>query len=184
MSSRDSTMKDHATMKGRAWTFGNDVLNDGGVVPGEMLRKLIVDPKVLATGCMVQLNPRFPQESRPGDVIFGGSHFGKGQMHVTGPLAIKGSGAGLVTESMTRGFFRLCVTAAVPMIPFAPGVLAMVADGDPVEVDFHSGRITNTATGKVMEAKPLPPFLWEMIDAGGEREWLKTVVAAQAEAGR
>jgi 3-isopropylmalate dehydratase small subunit len=163
-----------AKMKGRAWKFGDDVLNDGGVVPGEVIRKLIVDPRILATRCMVQLNPKFPLESQPGDVIFGGRHFGKGQMHVTGPLAIKGSGVGIVTESMTRGFFRLCVTAGVPMIPFAPGVLAMIDDGDPVEVDFRAGRITNRATGKVLEAAPLPPFLWELIDAGGEREWLKT----------
>jgi 3-isopropylmalate dehydratase small subunit len=167
-------------MKGRGWTFGDDVLNDGGVVPGEMLRKLIVDPKVLAKGCMIQLNPRFPEESRPGDVIFGGRHFGKGQMHVTGPLAIKGSGAGIVTESMTRGFFRLCVTAGVPMIPFAPGVLAIVRDGDAVEVDFTTGLITNHATGKRLQAQPLPGFLWEMIDAGGEREWLKRQAAAEA----
>lgn len=161
------------TMNGRAWTFGDDVLNDGGVVPGEMLRKLILDPKLLAKGCMASINPRFPDESRPGDVIFGGRHFGKGQMHVTGPLAIKGSGAGLVTESMTRGFFRLCVTAGVPMIPFAPGVLELVGDGDSVQVDFRSGRIKNLATGKVLHAKPLPQFLWEIIEAGGEREWLK-----------
>ena len=167
-----------APMKGRAWTFGHDVLNDGGVVPGEMLRKLIVDPAVLATGCMSQLNPRFPAESRPGDVIVGGRRFGKGQMHVTGPLAIKGSGAGLVTESMTRGFFRLCVTAGVPMIPFAPGVLELVGDGDQVEVDFSTGRIANLSTGKVLEATPLPPFLWEIIDAGGERQWLKDHVLA------
>jgi 3-isopropylmalate/(R)-2-methylmalate dehydratase small subunit len=161
------------TMKGRAWTFGDDVLNDGGVVPGEMLRKLVLDPKLLAKGCMVSLNPRFPGESRPGDVIFAGRHFGKGQMHVTGPLAIKGSGVGIVTESMTRGFFRLCVTAGVPMIPFAPGVLALVKDGDPVQVDFTAGRITNLASGRILEVPPLPPFLWEIIDAGGEREWLK-----------
>lgn len=163
-----------ARMKGRAWKFGDDVLNDGGVVPGEVIRKLIVDPKILATHCMAHLNPKFPQESRPGDVIFGGRHFGKGQMHVTGPLSIKGSGVDLVTESMTRGFFRLCVTAGVPMIPFAPGVLAMISDGDSVDVDFHTGRIANLTTGQVLEAPPLPPFLWEVIDAGGERAWLKT----------
>jgi 3-isopropylmalate/(R)-2-methylmalate dehydratase small subunit len=161
------------TMKGRAWVFGDDVLNDGGVVPGEVIRKLIVDPKVLASHCMASLQPRFPAESKPGDVIFAGRHFGKGQMHVTGPLAIKGSGVGIVTESMTRGFFRLCVTAGVPMIPFAPGLREVVGDGDPIEVDFRKGRVTNLATGKTLEAPPLPDFLWEIIAAGGEREWLK-----------
>lgn len=171
-----------SVMNGKAWVFGDDVLNDGGVVPGEVIRKLIVDPTILATHCMAALNPRFPTEARPGDVIFGGRHFGKGQMHVTGPLSIKGTGAGIVTESMTRGFFRLCVTAGVPMIPFAPGVRELVRDGDAVEVDFRAGRIVNRTTGKTLEAAPLPDFLWEIIEAGGEREWLKRQAAAGAAA--
>lgn len=161
-----------AVKNGRAWVFGDDVLNDGGIASLEMVRKFIYDPKILATECMAALNPKFPKQAKPGDVVFAGKNFGKGQMHVTGPLSLKGVGAGLVCESVTRAFFRLSVSAGLLMLPFVPGITAKVADGDPVEVDFRVGRIENKRTGEIIHAQPMPEFVWEFLNAGGEREWL------------
>ncbi|SHI17176.1 hypothetical protein [Pollutimonas bauzanensis] len=157
---------------GRAWVFGDDVLNDGGIASLEMVRQFIYDPKVLATECMATLNPEFPKRAQPNDVVFAGKNFGKGQMHVTGPLSLKGVGVGLVCESVTRAFFRLSVSAGLLMLPFVPGITAKVRDEDPIDVDFHTGRIENKRTGEIIHAQPMPDFVWEILNAGGEREWL------------
>lgn len=159
-------------MVGRAWVFGDDVHNDSGITSIEATRNAIFDPAVLAKTCMAGVRPEFPAQAKPGDLIVAGKQFGKGQLHVQGPLSIKGSGVGLLCESMTRSFFRLSVSAGLKMLPFVPDLTANVGDGDRLEVDFRAGTIRNLTRGVSLTAEPLPGFLWEFIDAGGEREWL------------
>lgn len=160
------------SMKGRVWKFGDNVLNDGGVTTLEMTRLGVFDPIELSKYCMTGIDPDFPKKARQGDIMVGGKHFGKGQLHVQGPLGIRGLGVGLVTESMTRNFFRLAVSAGVPMLPFVEGLASQVDDGDVLEVDFRAGEIHNITRNTKIKAQPMPDFLWEFMDAGGEREWL------------
>jgi 3-isopropylmalate/(R)-2-methylmalate dehydratase small subunit len=42
-----------------------------------------------------------------------------------------------------------------------------VSDGDILGVDIESGQIVNETTGRKLQAKPTPPFLFEMLKAGG-----------------
>ncbi len=157
---------------GRAWTFGDGVLNDGGITTLEATRKGIFDPAELAASCMAGIDPDFPKKATAGDFIVAGKSFGKGQLHVQGPLAIKGLGVGLLCESMTRSFFRLSVSAGVRMLPFVPDILSQVGDGDTLEVRFREGVIRNRTRGTEIRTAPLPDFLWQFMDAGGERAWL------------
>jgi len=48
-----------------------------------------------------------------------------------------------------------------------PGITEHVSDGDMIRVDFESGTIVNETTGQEFQAKPTPPFLLEMLKAGG-----------------
>lgn len=159
-------------LKGRCWKFGHDILNDGGISSLELTRAGIFDPKELARACMRGVDPEFAQKARPGDIIVAGRNFGKGQLHVQGALSIKGLGVGLVTESMPRSFFRLCVAAGVLMLPYVPGVTEQVDSGDEIEVDFQRGLIRNHTRGSVVETPPLPDSLLRIMAAGGERAWL------------
>lgn len=49
----------------------------------------------------------------------------------------------------------------------APAAAAAIADGADVEVDVAAGRITDRTTGRTFEAAPFPPFLRELMAAGG-----------------
>lgn len=159
-------------MTGRAWVFGDDILNDGGITTLEMTRQGVFDPALLARSCMAGVDPGFAARAAAGDILVAGRSFGRGQLHVQGPLAIKGLGVGLVCVSMTRSFFRLSVAAGVPMLPYVSGLEDAVSDGDRLEVDFRQGRIRNLSRGTCLAADPLPDFLWQFIAAGGERAWL------------
>lgn len=159
--------------RGRCWKFGDNILNDGQINSLENVKKLETDPAVLAKDCMVGLDPEFPNKAKPGDLIVAGKNFGMGQLHMQGPLSIKGLGVGVVSESMTRSFFRLMITAGVPMLAFCPGVTGLVNTGDEIEVDFEKGLVKNATTGAVTQGEVLHPLLLAIISDGGELEWLK-----------
>ena len=160
-------------IEGRVWKFGDNILNDGEVTSVEMLRGGIFDAAVLAASCMTGIDPDFPKKARAGDIIVAGRNFGKGQNHITGPLAIKGLGLGVITESMSRPFFRQAVVAGLLMLPFVPGIGAHVSEGDLLTVDFKSGSIRNQTTGLEIQADPPPELIVEFLEAGGERAWLQ-----------
>jgi 3-isopropylmalate dehydratase small subunit len=159
-------------MTGRAWKFGDNILNDGEIMSLEMTKLGVFEPEKLAAHCMVGLDPEFPKKARPGDIIVAGKQFGKGQLHVQGPLGIKGLGVGLISSSMTRNFFRLAVSAGMSMLPFVPAAEEGIDDGDRLEVDFRSGVIANKTRGTEIRTKPLPDFLWEFMQVGGEKNWI------------
>lgn len=159
--------------RGRCWKFGDDVLNDGHIMSIEQVKAKETDPAILARYCMVGLDPNFASKAKPQDIIVGGKSFGTGQLHMQGPLSIKGLGLAVVTESMTRSFFRLMITAGVPMLSFVPGVTRAVESGDELEVDFSAGRVRNLSQGTEIGGEPLAPFLLDIIAAGGELAWIK-----------
>lgn len=159
---------------GRAWVFGHNVPNDAGIMTIEMTRLAVYDPPTLAKACMCGVDPEFPTKAKPGDFIVAGRNFGRGQLHVQGPISISALGLGLLTESISRSFFRLSVAVGVKMVPFCPGILDAVHDGDEIEVDFATGRVLNKTSGKAVQFEPLPPFLLDILGAGGEKAWLKS----------
>jgi len=42
-----------------------------------------------------------------------------------------------------------------------------VNDGDTVTVDIKTGLVRNEITGKELQAKPIDPFLLQMLEGGG-----------------
>lgn len=48
-----------------------------------------------------------------------------------------------------------------------PGITDHVSDGDCLSVDMTIGKIKNETTGDVLQARPVDPFLMEMLEAGG-----------------
>ncbi|MDR2028178.1 MAG: 3-isopropylmalate dehydratase small subunit, partial [Treponema sp.] len=48
-----------------------------------------------------------------------------------------------------------------------PGISDAVSEGDIVEASLLTGVVKNITTGKTLRAKPIAPFLMEMIQAGG-----------------
>ena len=53
-----------------------------------------------------------------------------------------------------------------PRAPLDPR-LTEQRNPDTVEIDLEAGRIMDVTTGKSWQAKPLPPFMRELIEAGG-----------------
>lgn len=58
-----------------------------------------------------------------------------------------------------------------------PEAVDGIEEGDVVEVDAETGVIRNVTKKKTYKANPIPPFMQELIAAGGLMAWVKKKVA-------
>ena len=159
-------------MKGKCWKFGDNLSTDEAVLPISVARKSH-DPKVLKDYVMTGVDPEFAKHVRSGDIIVAGKNFGHGNPHVWGYQAMKELGVGLVAEFMARGGLRNAVIAGVPFLPAAKDITKKVNQGDELEVNFRTGDIKNLTSGELIKTEPLPEFILEIIEAGGEKGYLR-----------
>lgn len=151
-------------IRGRAWKFGDDV-NTDVITPGKYLT--IRDPEQLAPHVMEGIDPDFTKKAGAGDLIVAGTNFGCGSSRETAPAAIKAFGIGcVIAASFARIFLRNAINIGLPILE-CPAAAAAIADGADVEVDVAAGRITDRTTGRTFEAAPFPPFMRELMAAGG-----------------
>jgi len=104
---------------------------------------------------------------RPGDILVAGKHFGQSSGRAIAAKALKQTGLGcVIAESFARTFYRNGFEIGMPLLE-CPGITAHVSDGDILRVDISSGRILDETTGREFEVRPTPPFLLDMLKAGG-----------------
>ena len=130
------------------------------------------DPAELAAHCMEDIDATFAGRVRPGDILVAGRNFGCGSSREHAPLAIKASGvACVIAESFARIFYRNALNIGLPILECPAAVRAISAD-DEVSVDFETGEIADKTTGRTFMAKPFPPFMLDLIAAGGLAAYL------------
>ena len=163
--------------RGRAWVFGDDIANDGGLMPLEFVLNQEYDPDVLAKHVFARLMPTLAAQAKAQDVVFAGRNFGYGNPHVQGFLGLKGLGVGLVVDTMSRGPFRACVNAGVPVLTGVALQAFTVETGDEVEVDFDTGHIVNESRGTKTVVQPTSDLLRQIVRAGGGLAYTKQVLS-------
>ncbi len=150
--------------RGRAWKFGNDVDTDA-IIPARYLNTS--DPEVLAAHCMEDADPEFSSRVSAGDMIVGGKNFGCGSSREHAPIAIKAAGVScVIAPSFARIFYRNSFNMGLPIFESAQAS-AQTVSGDELEVNTATGVIRNITRGEEYRAEPFPPFMVELIEAGG-----------------
>ena len=149
---------------GKVFKFGDNVDTDV-IIPARYLNSS--DPKELAQHCMEDIDADFVKKVSPGDLIVATKNFGCGSSREHAPLAIKAAGVScVIAETFARIFYRNAINIGLPIIE-CPEAAKDIADGDEVEVDFDSGRITNKTKGTQYQGQAFPPFMQKIIDCGG-----------------
>ena len=149
---------------GKVFKYGDNIDTDV-IIPARYLNS--TDPKELASHCMSDIDATFVERMRPGDIMVGEKNFGCGSSREHAPLAIKASGIScVIAETFARIFYRNAINIGLPILE-CPEAAREIRDGDDVEVDFDTGRITDHTTGKQYHAQPFPPFMQRLIAAGG-----------------
>ena len=163
-------------LTGKVWKFPQDDINTG-LIRKQMYNHL--PPQEQGKHCMESLDPEFSSKVKPGDFIVAGTNFGCGSStpahYSILPLGIPA----VIAESFGALFFSNCVGGALwPVI--CPGIIDLVETGDTMELDTDTFVVRNVGTGKTLQGTPLPQIYRDMIDAGGEKPYLKKRLAAQA----
>ncbi len=156
---------------GKAFKFGQDIDTDA-IIPARHLNTS--DPDELAKYCMEDADPDFVKKVKPGDFIVADKNFGCGSSREHAPIAIKAAGvSAVIAKSFARIFYRNSFNMGLPILESAEAVDG-ISEGDELDVDTESGEITNKTTGNSYKALPIPPFMQELIEAGGLMEYVKT----------
>jgi 3-isopropylmalate/(R)-2-methylmalate dehydratase small subunit len=156
--------------EGRCWKFGDHIPTDM-ITPTHIMFKTA---KEMAAFVLETLNPDFPKHVKPGDILVAGRNFGCSSGRALAAKALQATGIGaVVAELFSRTFYRNGHEIGLPLLE-APGVHALVEDGDRLRVDVRAGTLENLTSGKALQSKAPSAFLLEMLEAGGLIPLLKT----------
>lgn len=150
--------------KGTVIKYGDNIDTDV-IIPARYLNTSL--PEELAKHCMEDIDTEFVNKVKTGDIMVGGANFGCGSSREHAPIAIKASGIScVIAESFARIFFRNSLNIGLPILE-CPEAAKDIENGETVSVNFDTGVITNETKGKEYQATAFPPFMQELINAGG-----------------
>lgn len=152
------------SIRGKVHKYGDNV-NTDEIIPARYLNT--TDEKELASHCMEDIDTEFVKKVKPGDIIVAELNFGCGSSREHAPISIKAAGVScVVAKTFARIFYRNSINIGLPILE-CPEAVDGISNGDEIEIDLDSGRIRNVTTGKEFQAKPFPPFMQQLINAGG-----------------
>lgn len=154
--------------EGTAHKYGDDIDTDV-ILPGPYMN--LSDPRELGKHALEGLDPAFVTKVSPGDILVAGRNFGCGSSREHAPIALKAAGVScVVARGFARIFFRNAINIGLPIV-VAPEAAEAIEDGERIAVDLDEGRIHTDS--RVFDAQPLPPFVQELVGAGGLHEFVR-----------
>lgn len=157
-------------INGKAFKYGDNVDTDV-IIPARYLNTAVASE--LAQHCMEDIDAGFASSVSNGDIMVAGRNFGCGSSREHAPLAIKASGIScVIAVTFARIFYRNALNIGLPILE-CPAAAEAIRAGDQVAVELSTGKITDVTTGKTFMAEPFPPFMQELIAAGGLAVYMK-----------
>ena len=151
-------------VSGKTYKYGDNGDADV-IIPARYLNT--PDAQELAKHCMEDIDTAFASAVKPGEIMVAGKNFGCGSSREHAPLAIKTCGvACVIAATFARIFYRNALNIGLPILE-CPEAAQAIRAGDTVSVDFDTGVITDETTGKSFQGEPFPPFMQDLIAAGG-----------------
>jgi len=149
-------------LSGRSWVFGDDIDTDA-LAPGRWMKSAIDE---LAGHCLEAVDAAFAREVRRGDIVVAGRNFGCGSSREQAAQALRHLGvAAVVARSFAGLFYRNAINLGLPVLEC--DAVDRIAAGAQLELDPARGRLRLAASGEELRCVPMPPFLLEIVRAGG-----------------
>jgi 3-isopropylmalate/(R)-2-methylmalate dehydratase small subunit len=153
------------SLESRARVLGDDI-NTDYIITSTRKRETL-NEQVLKRYLLETVDPGFAASVERGDIIVAGSNFGCGSAMEIAVTVILATGIlAVLARSFSRTFFRNAVNN---------GLLAIecdtrgIVEGDTVLVHASADAVTvsNQSRGVAIAARPLPPMMLEILEAGG-----------------
>ena len=154
---------------GKVWKFGDNIDTDL-IIAARYLNTS--DPHELAKHVMEDADPEFVKKLNPGDIIVAGENFGCGSSREHAPIALKAAGvSAVVAKSFARIFYRNAFNMGLPIFELKES--DEINEGDLIKIDLQKGEIEDIDKKATFSFSPIPPFMQELIAAGGLMNYAK-----------
>lgn len=158
-------MTRQGTLRGRALVYPRAHINTDEIIPARYLH--YTDEAFFARHAMEDLDPKFVEKVRQGDILVVGENFGCGSSREHAIWALRGAGvAAVIGASFARIFFRNAINSGFLAVE-CPTAVGAAREGDELEIDVEAGRLRNLTSGDEHEFVPLAGFVREIVEAGG-----------------
>jgi 3-isopropylmalate/(R)-2-methylmalate dehydratase small subunit len=149
--------------------FPDDIDTDQ-IIPSRFL--VSGDPNELGEHAFNDLRPEFSESVEEGDFVVAGENFGSGSSREHAPLSLASAGInGFVAQSFARLFYRNAINLGLPVL-ICPAA-DRIEDGDEISLHLDAGTVENHTRNEMYDAEALPPFLKELVEAGGLKAYTK-----------
>lgn len=156
-------------LRGVAHKFGDDI-NTDYIISGKYKFKTL-DMNELAKHVMEDIDPEFYQKIKPGDFIVAGKNFGCGSSREQAPRALLAAGIrGVLARSFARIFFRNAINCGLVVLECDTG---SIRDKDELVIDLLAGTVRDVTQGMVIEVRPLPQVMIDILNEGGLVNYFK-----------
>lgn len=147
----------------KVWKFGDNIDTDI-IIAARYLNTS--DANELAKHIMEDMDREFYSKISTGDIIVAGENFGCGSSREHAPLALKAAGiSAVIAKSFARIFYRNSFNTGLLILECTD--VEHIDEGDFLDVDIDNGIIKNITKNQEYKFNPIPPFMQELVDAGG-----------------
>jgi len=157
-------------LRGRARVLGDDINTD--YIIASTRKRDTLDEQVLKRYLLEAVDRTFAASVKPGDIIVAGSNFGCGSAMEIAVTVIQAAGIkAVLARSFSRTFFRNAVNNG--LLPIECDTTG-IGEGDMLGISASERVVvSNESRGSRIEARPLPPMVREILDAGGLVEFVR-----------
>ncbi len=156
-------------VEGKAVVIDRDDVDTDVMYPGQFIG--ILDDEEMARHLFEGLDPSLRDLLVGDTILVAGANFGTGSSRENVPAAMRAAGIRcVVAKSFARIFRRNCINLGLPALA-CPEAVAAATTGAPIRVDTAGGEID--VDGRTFAAGALPPFMLELIEAGGLVPWVR-----------
>ncbi|MDR5704233.1 MAG: 3-isopropylmalate dehydratase small subunit [Armatimonadota bacterium] len=160
-------------LEGTALVIAQDNVDTDALYPGPYLN--IVDPQQMKRYLFEGLDPSLRDRLREDTILVVGENFGAGSSREHVPLAMKAWGIRcLVGKSFARIFYRNCINLGLLAVQCREAAV-IARDGSHLRIDTETSVIE--VDGRSFPMPTLPPFLLDIIAAGGREAWARRRLA-------
>ncbi len=159
--------KKPTSVRGRVWVIRKDNIDTDMIYHNRYLAITDINEMGKYTFDNLQGWEDFAQKAKPGDIVVTGKNFGAGSSRQQAVDCFRSLGISLIiAESFGAIYERNAINAGMPILR-ANLANTDIENGEEIEVDFATGKITRLKTGEQISGEPFSNVQMQIYQKGG-----------------